>query len=168
MRVRENERESARLHFPPRILNERGKVRGKERGRRPPAPGILRGGALLQQSSRAHSPIPWLQPLLLQSICNSASSSSSPTNPGGFPQLPHPGAPGSSPACPPLPPCRHPFLELHHRDTGTSASPLPSLCSVAFVYGQSARLRIYLYLELVLCSAVHVRLACALLLLMLE
>ena len=82
---RENERESARLHFPPRILNERGKVRGKERGRRPPAPGILRGGALLQQSSRAHSPIPWLQPLLLQSICNSASSSSSPTNLDGLP-----------------------------------------------------------------------------------
>jgi len=64
------------------IQKQRGK--GKERGRKPPAPRILGGGALLQQSSRAHSPIPWFLPLFLQSICNSASSSSPPTNLGGL------------------------------------------------------------------------------------
>jgi len=97
-------------------------------GGRPTAPGILGGDALLDL------------PLLLQSRGSSpfsnrsASSSSSPTNPGGLPPLLHPRAPGSSPMCPPPPSCRHPFLELHHRDTGTSSSPLPSLCSVAFAY----------------------------------
>jgi len=82
-------------------------------GGRPTAPGILGGDALLDLplllQSRGSSPF---------SSNRSASSSSSPTNPGGLPPLLHPRAPGSSPMCPPPPSCRHPFLELHHRDTG--------------------------------------------------
>jgi hypothetical protein len=113
---------------PPAATFRRFRMReGKREGGGPAAPRILSGGALLR-FSRACSPIPWLQPLLLQTICIFFLFSN---QSGRKPSTPSPSRSSwfffRLPASTPSRSCISP-------DTGSSSSPLLSLCSVAFAH----------------------------------
>jgi len=139
----------SRLHFPwPDSDSEREREgeRERDRGRekvhrcRPPAPGILGGDALLQ-SSRAHSPIPWIQPLAPFSFNRSAILHLLPLlqqiRAGSLPAAPRSfwfssDVPSSASLAALLPGAAC----LHHRDTATLVPPpLLFLCSVSFCLG---------------------------------